>query len=117
MTLYIDTKPELEWVLLKYTGDESAYVPLFALEYLVGEGDGFFLRISDSISNDKWDYYDTLSEAKAAAQADYDRRTAERFRPVELPPFRNMNSSEFLSGWDSCLAYIEATAKATEAKP
>jgi hypothetical protein len=41
--------------------------------------------------------YDTLDQAKAAAQADYEARTAERFRAVEVP----MD------------ALIEAIAKAT----
>jgi hypothetical protein len=68
-------------------------------------------------------YYNTLDQAKASAQADYDRRTAERFRKVELP---EMKPETFRCGyevhdvgWNKCLQSMEyaisqAIAKAKE---
>jgi len=88
MTIYIDTRPQLDWVELEYSGDEVADVPLFSIEYKVGKGDGFFLKITDPRAFDKWEFYDTIDQAKAAAQADYEARTAERFRKVEVPSKR-----------------------------
>jgi hypothetical protein len=75
MTLYIDTKPTLEWI--EYNGRHMA--------------DGYEIKQTPNgrwllmwtIDNDH--YHDTLDHAKAAAQSDYDLRTAERFRKVELP--------------------------------
>ena len=112
MTLYIDTRPQLEWVELEYSGDEVADVPLFSIEYKVGKGDGFFLKITDPRAFDKWEFYDTIDQAKAAAQADYEARTAERFRAVEVPkhlPEDNTASLECEYGWNSCVdALMEA---------
>ena len=76
MTLYIDTRPTLEWV--EYNGRHMA--------------DGYEIKQTPSgrwilmwtINHDH--YHDTLDQAKAAAQADYEARTAERFRAVEVPP-------------------------------
>jgi hypothetical protein len=60
---------------------------------------------------------DTLDQAKAAAQADYDLRTAERFRAVEVPmdaPFDNNLHTDMVHGYDTAIdALIEAIAKAT----
>ncbi len=80
MTLYIDTRPTLDWV--DYDGISFA--------------DGSY-KVRLELSNNKWHwsymdywfdkgYYATIDEAKAAAQADYEARTAERFRAVEVPP-------------------------------
>lgn len=76
MKLYVDTKPTLEWV----DCDDRH----FAGDYEVKRHDGRYYT-----SFEGWilapPYHDTLEQAKAAAQADYDRRTAERFREVEVP--------------------------------
>jgi hypothetical protein len=78
MTLYIDTKPTLEWI--EYNGRYMA--------------DGYEVRFEASNGKWYWMYYDQCEDhayyedpyhAKAAAQADYEARTAERFRKVELP--------------------------------
>jgi len=76
MTLYIDTRPTLEWV--EYNGRHMA--------------DGYEIK---QTPNGRWilmwtiehfHYHDTLDQAKAAAQADYEARTAERFKAVEVLP-------------------------------
>jgi hypothetical protein len=79
MTLYIDTRPELQW--FDYYGRFMA--------------DGYEVRFEASNGKWYWMYYDQCEDqayyedphqAKAAAQADYEARTAERFRAVEVPP-------------------------------
>jgi hypothetical protein len=74
MTLYIDTKPTLEWI--EYNGRHMA--------------DGYEIK---QTPNGRWllmwtidnhHYHDTLDHAKAAAQADYEARTAERFRAIDI---------------------------------
>jgi hypothetical protein len=105
MTLYIDTRPALEWV--EYNGQYMA--------------DGY--EVGQVVSIGKWygwyneqginrRYHDTLDQAKAAAQADYEARTADRFRAVELPPYLpedNTASLECEYGWNSCVdALMEA---------
>jgi len=117
MTLYIDTKPQLddwkegvshynyvtcdtifgrykiEWKGWKDYPDYSIYLDQ---EYITDEAVG-------------------LDQAKAAAQADYEARTAERFRAIELPiKYPKSLSMNFESGWNACLEYILRTiAKAT----
>jgi hypothetical protein len=106
MTLYIDTKPTLEWI--EYNGRHMA--------------DGYEIK---QTPNGRWllmwtidnhHYHDTLDQAKDSAQADYNERTAERFRAVEVPPYLpedNTASLECEYGWNSCVdALHEAIAKA-----
>jgi hypothetical protein len=105
MTLYIDTRPTLEWV--EYNGRHMA--------------DGYEIK---QTPNGRWilmwtidnhHYHDTLEAAKAAAQADYEARTAERFRAVEVPTIRIKNPiSEYFDGYNDAINDIhEAIAKAT----
>lgn len=101
MNLYIDTKPTLEWVEIKITAFfyQTTCNTIFG-EYTITNYDGYQgenslqyelqLRMEDgndylwmTLSDDGEPLeFNTLSEAKAAAQADYERRTAERFRPI-----------------------------------
>jgi hypothetical protein len=78
MTLYIDTKPTLEWV--EYQG-----------RYITN---GYEVRFDPIEGKWCWWYYDETEDqpyyedpyhAKAAAQADYEARTADRFRKIEVP--------------------------------
>jgi hypothetical protein len=106
MTLYIDTRPQLKWI--EYNGRHMAD------HYEINQTPNERWIIMWMIGNNH--YHDTLDEAKAAAQADYDRRTAERFRKVELPiKYPKYLSMNFESGWNACLEYILRTiAKAKE---
>lgn len=67
--------------------------------------------------------FNTLSEAKAAAQADYERRTAERFVKVELPkemelPSYDNDEFDFVTGYNCALRDLQsAIANALEATP
>lgn len=95
MTLYIDTKPELEWLrppantgYMRNTEVWTALTPNYKYEvHTVNlntyQADYVYMLYRERIVTNV-----TLSEAKAAAQADYERRTAERFVKVELPTFR-----------------------------
>ena len=107
MTLYIDTRPALEWV--EYNGRHMAG------DYEIKQTPNEKWQLTWTIDHDY--YHDTLDEAKAAAQADYEARTAERFIKLESPPYRSLYEPTFLAGWDACLQYInahnEAIAKAT----
>jgi hypothetical protein len=83
MTLYIDTRPTLEWVGYTSLCDYG--------EYQIAESKphGKFRAIMYYENNEvEWCsiIYDTIDQAKAAAQADYEARTAERFRAVEVLP-------------------------------
>jgi len=84
MTLYIDTRPQLFWVL----GQATTEFGIYDIEH---QFDGKFMAVlynSNEIgdpANTIWlsDRVDTVELAKAAAQADYEERTAERFRPAK----------------------------------
>jgi hypothetical protein len=84
MTLYIDTKPTLEWI--EYNNRHMAG------DYEVGNINGnnakWYCWYNNQSVNRR--YYPTPEAAKAAAQADYEARTAERFRKVVLPPLLRM---------------------------
>jgi hypothetical protein len=112
MTLYIDTRTTLEWV--DYNGISFA------------EGS---YKVRLELSNNKWiwsymdywydkGYYNTLDQAKAAAQADYESRTAERFRAVKLPSRKKPSyywDHDENSGYNDCIDDIhEAIAKAQD---
>ena len=110
MTLYIDTRPQLEWV--EYNGRHMA--------------DGYEIK---QTPRGKWllmwtidnhHYHETLYQAKAAAQADYEARTAERFRAIDLPSKRKYKDNDspdveiHIHGFNRCIERIhEAIAKAT----
>jgi hypothetical protein len=108
MNIYIDTRPTLEWV--EYNGRHMA--------------DGYEIKQTPNV---RWilmwvignnHYHDTLEAAKAAAQADYEARTAERFRKVELPTEWSIHTGDhvvFVSGYNQAIRDIhEAIAKAKE---
>lgn len=93
MTLYIDTIPELQWsnwnnetwmcnddYVIKWHNNKRKFI-------LLDER-----KVNVIIE------CETIDEAKAAAQADYERRTAERFRKVELPD--SFDADEFLNSLD-----------------
>jgi hypothetical protein len=85
MTLYIDTRPQLgNWV-------EKTSEPA----YHIWDCDTVFGRYTIALLGSKYELWfygityrnfkpsKTFTLAKAAAQADYDARTAERFRPAK----------------------------------
>lgn len=77
MTLYIDTKPTLEWVEIG-----EALVAEFGLgRYeILWIGDTYIIRLNGNRIPHHYPFKDV---AIAAAQADYERRTAERFVKVD----------------------------------
>lgn len=120
MTLYIDTKPTLEW---EETIDHWWYA--------VSDYGMYRIKINHWLSVDInlhlyqcqdvvafHSVHESIEAAKAAAQADYERRTAERFRPITLPPRMNAREGDgsvhYCTGWNDVL---DAIAKATEAAP
>jgi hypothetical protein len=110
MTLYIDTKPTLEWV-----EDNDRYYCKQGEYHISLVKNGLWFLESNQHRN-VLSYYETPDEAKAAAQADYDRHTAERFRAVELPLYTfDGGYDEYTNGFNKCLELIyEAIAKAKE---
>jgi hypothetical protein len=109
MTLYIDTRPQLEWI--EYNGRHMAD------HYEINQTPNERWIIMWVIGNNH--YHDTLDEAKAAAQADYDARTAERFRKVKMPSKRKYQENDnpelifTIHGYNTAIdALIEAIAKA-----
>ena len=127
MTLYIDTRPTLEWVgrnksqvcdtifgqyVCYPTYDHSidkGIVTLYLSVITIYEEDGEVTNLS---------HHNSFEAAKAAAQADYDRRTADRFRKVEIPvdaPFDNNLHTDMVHGYDTAIdALLEAIAKAKD---
>jgi hypothetical protein len=87
MNLYIDTKPELEWAI----GDGD--IPD---EAITAEGKYCIYKYNSKLvlrfENEKFrivrlgKFESTeMDKVKSIAQSDYDRRTQERFKRVELP--------------------------------
>jgi hypothetical protein len=112
MTLYIDTKPTLEWV--EY--GQHHYADIYEIERLSVDRETCFIIIAGVV--DTPPYYDTVAEAKIAAQLDYERRTAERFKAITLPPRMDARQGDgavhYCTGWNDVL---DAIAKAREATP
>jgi hypothetical protein len=79
MNIYIDLKPTLEWV-----EDNDRYYCKQG-EYHISLIKNGLWFLESNHRRDILSYYETPDQAKAAAQADYEARTAERFRAVELP--------------------------------
>jgi hypothetical protein len=110
MNIYIDTRPQLEWV--EYQG-----------RYITN---GYEVRFDPIEGKWCWWYYDETEDqpyyedpyhAKAAAQADYDRRTAERFRKVKVRDkmYYGLNLEDYEYGYNQALEDIhEAIDKANE---
>jgi hypothetical protein len=120
MTLYIDTRPQLLWVLGQATTEYGVYDIDYNLgngkiraEFFTVEKDGWEPVLTSWFSEEVY----TIDQAKLAAQADYEARTAERFRAVELPSKWIVGGSDhivFVSGYNQALEDIhEAIAKAT----
>ena len=109
MTLYIDTKPTLEWIDYndRHFADYYEVMKYDGKYYFTFEG--YIMHLSN---------YNTVDEAKAAAKADYERRTAERFKAITLPPRMDARQGDgsvhYCTGWNDVL---DAIAKATEATP
>jgi hypothetical protein len=106
MTLYIDTRPQLEWI--EYNGRFMA--------------DGYEIKQTPSgrwllmWTIDNHHYHDTLDQAKDAAQADYEARTAERFRAIEVRDimYHGFDLEDYEAGYNQALEDIhEDIAKAT----
>jgi len=110
MTLYIDTRPQLEWI--EYNGRHMAD------HYEINQTPNERWIIMWVIGNNH--YHDTLDEAKAAAQADYDRRTAERFRAVELPvdiPVNFGKGSSFAEGYRTAVMHLKENIDRAKEQP
>jgi hypothetical protein len=119
MTLLIDTKPTLEWVGLQAE-------TIFGIYEIESDANTLcmVLLYATQRDSDNMNYYwyslkfHSLSTAKAAAQADYERRTAERFRVVEVPmdaPFDNNLHTDMVHGYDTAIdALLANIAKAKE---
>jgi hypothetical protein len=108
MTLYIDTKPTLEWI--EY--NERHMADRYQIKQTLN---GRWLLMW---TNDNDHYHDTIDQAKAAAQADYEALTSERFRKVELPSRKKPSyywDHDENSGYNDCIDDIhEAIAKAQD---
>lgn len=122
MTLYIDTKPTLEWnrsdtntywyidtVFGNYSIDYFKHK--FYLNFEILDEDG---EVAYSVTFGE--LFNTLDEAKAAAQADYERRTAERFKPIVLPERMNARQGDgsvhYCTGWNDVLDAIDRAKEA-----
>lgn len=119
MILLIDTKPELEWVERK--DGHKFYADIYEMQQTVS---GRWIIIIGGYVEKP--YFETAEHGKEYAQADYERRTAERFVKVEVPksviPYQSDNApynphEAYDTGWNSCVnALHKSIAKATEAK-
>jgi hypothetical protein len=111
MTLYIDTKPKLEWVERK--DGHKFYADIYELQQTVS---GRWIVIIGGYVEKP--YFETADHGKQYAQADYERRTAERFKAITLPPRMDARQGDgsvhYCTGWNDVL---DAIAKATEATP
>lgn len=125
MKLYIDTKPELEWD--EYDGTAESEYGIYVVEANhIGEGYNTLLHVKGRIESIapivKGDTrifdYEAIQQCRVFAQADYDRRTAERFKEVEMPARMNAREGDgsvhYCTGWNDVL---EAIDKAREGKP
>jgi hypothetical protein len=125
MILYIDTRPTLEWVEHICKDDVSilhrAQSGILVYEITDDHNGEYSMSVWAEDNGDTFmlaeDVKDTIDQAKAAAQADYEARTAERFRAVELPSKWIVGGSDhivFVSGYNQAIRDIhEAIAKAT----
>ena len=115
MTLYIDTRPKLLWVL----GQATTEFGIYDIDYTLANGKirAELIRVENEAGEPvftSWftEEVDTLDQAKAAAQADYEARTAERFRKVEVPmdpPFDNDLHTNMMHDYDTVIdALMEA---------
>ena len=112
MTLYIDTRPTLEWVWNATKKRHEAKTPFGT--YTIDEGVGGFIIYFEDVWCIERDY---SHDAMAAAQADYEERTAERFRKVEVRDimYHGFDLEDYEAGYNQALEDIhEAIAKAKE---
>jgi hypothetical protein len=111
MTLYIDTKPTLEWMEFGYHSHKA--ITPFA-EYNIHPR---VVGVSVYMDVERISIEDTVELAKAAAQADYEARTAERFRKVKVRDimYYGLNLEDYEYGYNQALEDIhEAIDKANE---
>jgi hypothetical protein len=116
MTLYIDTRPTLEWVKAWTKGNFHSTNGIYRVRK---ESYNKWCWFYTSGFNDVIEYYKTCKAAKAAAQADYEARTAERFRAVEVQDimYHGFDLEDYEVGYNQALEDIrEAIAKAKEQK-
>ena len=114
MTLYIDTRPQLEW-----EGNYASICDYGLYQIAESKPHGKFRAIILSYNNEvEWCsiIYDTLDQAKDAAQADYEARTADRFTAVEVPDNREYfieHNADYVDVYNKAIDDIhEAIAKA-----
>jgi hypothetical protein len=100
MNIYIDTHPTLgEWI--EKPNDityHRRYCDTVFGRYTIAILCGKYELLLHGFVTYSFDPYDTFDQAKAAAQADYEARTAERFRKVEVPDC--FEADEFLNSKD-----------------
>lgn len=120
MTLYIDTKPELNewnrtetntyWWIETVFGNYSIdfFKHKFYLNWEILDEDG---EVAYSITFEE--PFNTLSEAKAAAQADYERRTADRFVMVQIPSTDQIEngSMDYAEGYEDAISDLKYSIK------
>jgi hypothetical protein len=103
MTLYLDLIPDLIWTDYEgrhYSGDYEIKLQSNGRWYVAHDG---------WVINTK---HTSLEAAKIAAQADYEERTLERFRAMQLPPRKyEANNVDYCEGWNDCLAAMERGAQ------
>jgi hypothetical protein len=95
----------------------SAMPKEIALSYIIHPDYTLIIDAGRSTSLEMSEH-ESFDQAKAVAQADYEARTAERFRKVEIPvdaPFDNNLHTDMVHGYDTAIdALLEAIAKAKD---
>lgn len=113
MTLYVDTKPTLEWMTYKGRGSTQVYTALTShYKYQVWTvGKMWTVEYVFGNYREKFDkQYLHLSDAQSAAQADYERRTMERFYKVELPEYDSRaveHHVDYFNGYNEAIEEME----------
>jgi hypothetical protein len=102
--LYFDSKPTLEW------DDDTEMAPTVFGHYMVewnGELNGYeavlwndnpiwWSELVESNNDDQFDWK-AITECRRLAQLDYEHRTSQRFKSIQLPTY---NSSQHPSDYD-----------------
>ena len=128
MTLYIDTRPTLEWgggmhESPYYSETEYGLYSIFQHEQkLLTFNPHSSSRFGRKVV--RMGLFKDVEAAKAAAQADYEARTADRFRAIEIPKGKDLPESNserhigLVVGWNRYRIHLidlinKAIAKAT----
>lgn len=114
MKLYIDTKPELVWTggmheSPWYAETDTGFYSIFQHpEKLLTYNDQTTKNLGHKLT--RIGKYKTVDKAKQAAQADYERRTAERFKVVEVPPMTDYANTDIqlARGWNAAIEKLHA---------